>query len=280
MATTTLLANPGVYLPEPTDKRIFGLDVSSNQKMIDFQKMKAPDGFPKIQFLAMRTGISWGYVDSYFDTYWQAAKSILSIPRLAYHVMYPREDIKRQVDNMKKHFPGGVFDGDAVVNDMELVHDATRAQISAACYEFTNRLQDWSKKPVFIYTRFSFVHDYMDYWSSKYAEWMEYQLWWMAQYYGDDANGKPITKEFPTANLWIPNQLNHLKVVIHQTGAKGDGLKVGTVSKQVDTNRWCLSDTEYQEMFGINEQPPVTGEVDDEEKLSRLWNAHPELWEI
>lgn len=271
-------ANVGTYLPNIQDKRKFGLDFSSNQGMVNFAKLAKPEGFPKIEFLAMRTGISWAYKDSFFETYWNSTKSILSIPRLAYHVLYPRENIKIQVDNMKSRFPGGVFDGHGVVNDMELVHLASRSQLSEACYEFTNRLRDWAKKPVFIYTRYGFILDYMDYWSSKYVSWMKDQLWWMANYYGLDNNGNPILAEFPTNSIKVPPALKSLKLAIHQTGAKGDGWKVGTVSRQVDTNRWCLSDTEYQDLFGINQEQPEP--VDDAEKLSRLWNAHPELHQL
>lgn len=270
----SIVANPGVYLPDESDYRLFGLDISSHQGMVNFAKMAKPEGFPPIKFLAMRTGISWAYKDSLFETYWRAAQSILSIPRLAYHVLYPRENIKAQVDNMKSRFPGGIIDG-FTVNDMELIHGATKQQMSEACYEFTNRLRDWSKRPVFIYTRFGIIESNMDYWSSKYADWMEDQLWWMAGYYGKDLNGNPILKEFPTEHLSIPNQLNHLQLAIHQTGDKGDGPKVGTVSMQVDTNRWCLTDTEYRDIFGIADQIP---EYSDQEKIEALWNAHPELW--
>lgn len=270
-------ANTGTYLPEATDTRLFGLDISSNQGNVNFAMMADPIGFPPVKFVACRTGISWGYKDSWFETYWKTLGQ-LGIVRMAYHVLYPSQPAASQVENMKSRFKGGVFDGDAVVADVELDQGQSPATISASTYDFVNRLQDWAKKPVLIYSRFSWVSAYMDWWSQKYVTWFKDQMWWMAHYYGRNILGIPILKEFPTKYMDIPARLSYFNVVMHQTGEKGDGLKVGTVSKQVDTDRWTKSADEFYALFGKGEAtdpPPV--EIPDSEKLDRLWNAHPEL---
>jgi len=262
------IPNIGTYFPDPIDTRYFGMDISSNQGFVDFDKVKQHEYFPEPKFMVARTGISWAYVDSWFDTYWKFFKEKLNVVRLAYHVMYPLEDKKAQVDNMKKHFPGGVFDGDAVVNDVELVHGATRSQMSQATYEMNNRLQDWAKKPVFTYSRFGFIYEYFDLTNTFYFDWYKKQLWWMAQYYGKDLLGKPILKEFPTSKLWYPKEyMKEWKVYFHQTGEKGDGVRIGTTSKQVDTDRWCRSVAEFNNLFNVSEiipEPePIPGEPID-----------------
>jgi len=272
-------ANVGTYLPDPNDNRIFGLDLSGNQGNIDFNKTANPEGFPRVRFVACRTGISWAYKDAWFETYWKSLKEKMpSVKRIAYHVLYPSQPVIDQVNNMKSRFPNG-FDGDAVVNDLELSQDQTPTKISESCYEFTNRIRDWSKKPAIIYSRFSWVETYMDYWSLKYVNWFRDQLWWMANYYGVNWLGIPILKEYPTEKMYVPERLNDFNVIIHQTGEKGDGYKVGTVSKQVDTDRWTKSNNEFYSLFGQEEIPvdPTQPELSDDEKLGRLWTAHPEL---
>lgn len=275
-----IIANKGTYLPNLEDKRKFGLDLSGNQGNINFELMKNPIGFPKIDFVACRTGISWAYKDAWFETYWQKLLQ-MKVTRLAYHVLYCGESIKSQVENMASRFPGGKFDGDAVVNDLELHHNLDRKKISEACYEFTNRLQDWAKKPAIIYSRFGWVESYMDITTSKYIDWYAKQLWWMANYYGKNWLGQPILAEYPTSSMYIPDSLRYFDVIIHQNGEKGDGKKVGTVSNQVDTNRWTQSNERYEALFGkpvivVPEEPSIPFYT-LEEKVDKLWAVHPEI---
>lgn len=232
-----------VYVPNEKDKRKFGLDQSRYQGPMNFEKLKNYI-YPKIDFIVARSGISWGYKDAWFREFWKQYK-ILWIPRGAYHVLYPKEPIIDQVRNCSEQFDGKVFDGDVIVNDVELNHDASRKQISEAVYECNNRLQDWAKKPVLTYCRFSFITAYMDYTSSKYVDFYENSLWWMAQYLG-------VPPREDNRAILKPSLLNgiNFKVLIHQTGDKMYGPLVGTASQQQDTNRWLGTDKEFEWMWG------------------------------
>ena len=113
-----------VYVPNEKDKRKFGIDQSRYQGPMDFEKLAAYQ-WPKVDFVIARTGISWGYKDAWFREFWKQYKR-LGIPRGAYHVLYPRENIAEQVRNCSEQFEGKIFDGEVIVPDIELVHDATR----------------------------------------------------------------------------------------------------------------------------------------------------------
>ena len=242
-----------VYIPNEADKRLFGIDVSGHQGAIDFTKM-SQYAWPKIRFIAARATISWGYKDAWFKSYWRSIKEILSIPRAAYAVLYPLQSVARQVTNFAEQFDAQRFDGDIVVPDIELDHGASRAQITTAVIDFTNRLRDWAKKPAIVYSRFTWVQQFMDYQSSKAVDFIQSVPWWMAQYLAN-----PPRED--NRALVIPNALKGLRwnVVIHQTGEKAAGSLFGVSSAQLDTNRWLLGEAEFYELWGITRDTEYPG---------------------
>jgi len=250
-----------VYVPNQNDKRKFGIDQSRYQGPMDFDKLVAYQ-WPKVDFVIARTGISWGYKDAWFREFWKQYKR-LGIPRGAYHVLYPRENIAEQVRNCSEQFDGGIFDGEVIVPDVELVHGASRKQLSEATYEFANRLRDWAKKPVLIYTRFNFITGFMDYTSSKYVDFLQNELWWMAQYLGSDPD-KGIYPREDDRKVLIPSSLSGMnwKVMIHQTGDRMYGPLIGSASQQQDTNRWLGTDAEFEEMWGKSATQPEPEPID------------------
>ena len=72
----------------------FGIDVSRYQGVINWNVIAAH--VPKVEFVAIRAAVSWGYTDTYFATNWAEARRV-GIPRSAYHVFYPDEDPVRQM---------------------------------------------------------------------------------------------------------------------------------------------------------------------------------------
>lgn len=244
------MTTPGTYRPSLTDGRTFGIDISRNQGRINFDKMVA--ALPRIEFVACRTGISWGYKDSMFAIYW-AELARRKIPRMAYHVLYPAESIARQVDNFLSMFPGQRYDGEGpIVNDVELVHGVSKSALSNAAENFNKALEDRSGKEVIVYSRFGFVRDHM----AKQA-WMSKRKWWMAQYL---ATIPP--SEFQGI-LSVPNGYGDLDAWIVQTGERGDGPYYGMESNQLDTNRWLKSVEAFNSFFGLispTPQPePISG---------------------
>ncbi|MDI6769752.1 MAG: GH25 family lysozyme [Anaerolineales bacterium] len=238
------MTTPGTYRPSLIDGRTFGIDISRNQGRINFDRFLQAD--PVVEFCACRTGISWGYKDSMFAIYWDELTK-RNIPRMAYHVLYPAENIARQVDNFLSMFPGRSYDGEGpIVNDVELVHGVSKRALSNAAEAFSKALEDATGREVIVYSRFSFLRDFME----KQA-WMARRKWWMAQYL---ATTPP--SEFQ-GNLWVPSGFTDLDVWIVQTGERGDGPYYGTESAQIDTNRWLKSEIEFQALFGVKTPEPT-----------------------
>lgn len=249
------MTTPGTYRPVGGDKRKFGVDISRNQGRINFDRFLQAE--PVVEFCACRTGISWGYKDSMFAIYW-AELARRNIPRMAYHVLYPAENIARQVDNFLSMFPGRGYDGEGpIVNDVELVHGVSRRALSNAAEAFSKALEDAIGREVIVYSRFGFVRDHMEK-----QTWMARRKWWMAQYL---ATTPP--SEFQ-GNLSVPSGYSDLDVWIVQTGERGDGAYYGVESAQIDTNRWMISEADFLGMFGVKapqpdpeRQPEPTGGV-------------------
>lgn len=240
----SVIATPGTYRPASGDQRKFGVDISRNQGWVAFDRFLLAD--PVVEFCACRTGISWGYKDSMFAIYWAELKK-RAIPRMAYHVLYPAENIARQVENFLSMFPGHVYDGEGpIVNDVELVHGVSRRALSNAAEAFNKSVEDATGREVIVYSRFSFLDAYMEK-----QPWMSKRKWWMAQYL---ATAPPSENQ---GKLWAPARLNDLDVWIMQTGEKGDGPYYGAESAQIDTNRWLKSDAEFLAMFGVKAPEPA-----------------------
>lgn len=248
------MTTPGTYRPILSDARKFGVDISRNQGRIDFAKMAAAR--PTVEFVACRTGISWGYKDSMFAIYW-AELGRLKIPRMAYHVLYPAESVVRQVDNFLSMFPGQRYDGEGpIVNDVELIHGVSKRALSNAAEAFCQALEDRAGKEVIVYSRFGFVRDHMEK-----QTWMARRKWWMAQYL---ATTPP--SEFQ-GNLWVPSGLSDLDVWIVQTGERGDGPYYGMESAQLDTNRWLKSVEAFNSFFGLTTPAPQPEPVPQPEPI-------------
>lgn len=243
--------NPNsVYAPNEADKRKFGVDISRHQAPFDAIKMRDYK-YPKLDFIAVRAVISWAYKDPFFQSTWRAIKEVLQIPRAAYGVLYPGENVKNQVKNFTEQFPGGVFDGDVIVPDIELDHGQSRKKITDAAIEYSNRLQDWAKKPLIIYTRFGWISAFMDYQSGYAIDFYQANYWWIAQYLK--------TPKEDNRNLIIPKELKGIrwKTMIHQTGEKGAGKLFGVASEQIDTDRWLGTDAEFNEIWNQDTEYPI-----------------------
>ena len=220
----------------------FGIDISKYQYSSD-GKLK-PD-FDKINatcaFVAVRAGISWGYTDPWFSYSWEH----LTVPRLAYHVVYPAEDSSRQME----HFLNIVQpeESDRLVLDLELDHGYSKARITQTvndCLAYI--LENTGRYPV-IYSRALWVNQFLD------VSALPTNLdWWLAHYLA--RRPAPLYTPEKTPPPLLPKGVTQW--LIHQTGERGNGGQVGVRSYYVDTNRFNGTHAELLAYFGLGEVVP------------------------
>jgi GH25 family lysozyme M1 (1,4-beta-N-acetylmuramidase) len=245
----------------------FGIDISTYNYSDDGSKK--PD-FSKIemtcQFIAIRSGISWGYQDKWFNYSWEGSKHIC---RMAYHVLYFSEDATRQMDNLFRIL-GTSFkpEHDRLVLDCEVQHSNGKQLITATTKRCMEIIHARTEHYPIIYSRASWINNYLN------LDDLPAKELWLAQYryanpyplYTLESNPPPVLPM--GADYWL----------IHQTAEKYSGKEVGVPSHYVDSNRWNGDVMDVWEYFGYTENNPPTGiGLSLEEKVERLWQAHGEL---
>jgi GH25 family lysozyme M1 (1,4-beta-N-acetylmuramidase) len=229
----------------------FGLDVSSHQGVINWDKVAAFT--PKVRFVFIRAGQSWGWEDPQFKNNWEGAKRV-GIARGAYHVLYPGQPVARQVDNFVSIV--GEDQGElAMSGDVELTHNVIPQAYLPTMGEYLSRISDACKRPAICYTRASFIDYYvLGNGLLDPPRWFNDYDWWLAHYLlsGVEHAGPPP----------LPRGVRRDRVIIHQTSAKGDGLKAGMESAELDLNRWQeptarLTYAGYLAAYNEQTPPPV-----------------------
>jgi len=222
----------------------FGIDVSKWQGDINFDVLNN-----KAEFIGIRATVSWGYVDPKFQRNWTLAK----LPRLAYHVIYPGEDARRQTD----HFLSIVKPGehDRLVLDMELDHGYNKTRITDTLLEcLALILENTGRYPV-IYSRASWVNQFLD------VSRLPKLDWWLAGY------RKPLPPPLYTPEATpppaLPNGVDNW--LIHQTTDKGNGGEFGVASHYVDIDRWNTGNKGIAAFFGLTEELPPEPEPPEEQ---------------
>jgi len=149
----------------------FGIDMSSWQYSAD--GTQKPD-FDKVNstcdFVAVRAGISWGYTDKWFSYSW----GHLTVPRLAYHVVYPGESAIRQMEHFLRIVNPG--EHDRLVLDMELDHGYSKARITQTLYECLDFLVKETGRYPIVYSRASWINQFVD------TSQIPSEDWWLAGY--------------------------------------------------------------------------------------------------
>jgi len=229
----------------------FGIDISKYQGDINFDVLNN-----KAEFIGIRATVSWGYVDPKFQRNWSLAR----LPRLAYHVIYPGEDARRQVD----HFLNIVKPGehDRLVLDMELDHGYSKTRITDTLLEcLAQILANTGRYPV-IYSRASWVNQFLD------VSRLPKLDWWLAGY------RKPLPSPLYTPEATPPPALpkgvdNWL---IHQTAERGNGSEFGVASHYIDIDRWNGTKEQMLAYFGIGEEAPAPP-IEPPEEPVKLFDA-------
>lgn len=233
----------------------FGIDISSYQYSQDgtvkpdFAKMNST-----CDFVAVRAGISWGYTDRWFAHSW----ANITVPRLAYHVVYPNEDAKRQMIHFTNIVQSQLQDPAeeshiAYVLDMELDHGAGKAKITDTLNKCIDTLNTLTGEYPIIYSRASWINAYLD------VTQLPPVNWWLAQY----RYALPYPQYTPEAVSPPTLPKNVSSWLMHQTGEKGNGSAVGVASYYVDTDRWNGTKEQLLAFFGLTEQPEPEPEPPD-----------------
>lgn len=236
-------------MPTPGDPRRFGIDQSQYQGLTHYNVFAIAQ--PEAEYCAVRTGISWGYQDKFFPHHWGGLKDI-GVKRAPYHVLFPNEDINRQVDNMLRVTADDPGEGPPIA-DVELIHGASRQRLTDAAEAFCERLKlKYGRAPI-MYTRPYFVRDEM----VPDASWYNDYYWWMAVY---TLSGLESTE---THFLWNMNHsgiaVDVANVLFVQTSENGRGAHWGAKSIELDYDRFRGSQIQWNEVWNEVSVPPIPG---------------------
>jgi len=132
----------------------FGIDVSTYQGAINWQVIAEHD----VEFVIIRDGISWGYIDKRFAENWAGAKAV-NIPRACYHVQYPGQGAQRQFDNMMRALNGDTGEG-AIELDCELDLAQTPKTITNEILQFGELVYRETNRPMTIYSRANWINQH------------------------------------------------------------------------------------------------------------------------
>jgi len=235
-----------------------GIDISKYQYSSDGSKKPNFDIInAKCAFVGVRAGISWGYSDQWFSYTWEH----LSVPRLAYHVIYPGEDAGRQTD----HFLSIVKPGehDRLVLDMELDHGYSKARITDTLERCLVELWDETGRYPVIYSRASWVNQFLD------VSRLPKLDWWLAGY--RKRLPEPLYTPEATPPPALPKGVDNW--LIHQTCERGNGSEFGVASHYIDIDRWNGTESDIQTYFGYNTHNvylPIISVPDLQSRIEKL----------
>jgi GH25 family lysozyme M1 (1,4-beta-N-acetylmuramidase) len=223
-------------------ERAFGIDISSNQGLIDFDRFT--DGPEEVCFAAVRAGISWGYTDKFFARNWHELK-IRRVPRTAYHVLYPTENAVRQMDHFSRILSDDMGEFNLVL-DVELDHGQTKATITARVIECARIIERRTGLLPLLYSRTEWLNRF------TYPRELAFMPYWPAQYlnirqgesYAREHQGPPALP--PGFKTWM----------IHQVGGKCSPLGFGIpkppdASAYLDYNRLNGTVEQFREWAGL-----------------------------
>ncbi len=147
-------------------------------------------------------------------------------------------------------------------------------QISERAHALAELAHDWCQKPVVIYTRASFVAEY----APQAASWLGNWPLWLAFYpYASgrvSVNWQTLKTHYlpPVAQPPLPAGCNDW----HFWQFSGDKFMLPGCQTPLDLNFYNGS---RQELYAWLQQPMPAAVVTMEEKVRRLWQAHPVLWQ-
>ena len=227
----------------------FGIDLSryntspDGKTKVDFDLIAAHE--LEVVFIAMRAGISWGYQDPWFATYFEEAGRI-GRARLAYHVLYPGESAQAQMDNYFRILGDADLSRTPLVLDLELDHGQTISQITRCTVDSLNLIQARTGRTSIIYSRAGWVNQHLRVGDLPPVH------WWLAQYRWP--RPYPLyTPEYPCPPA-LPAGVETW--LAHQTAARGASIGA-KATYFMDYDRWHGDKADVLNFIGNVPQPVI-----------------------
>ena len=238
-----------------TDNRAFGIDVSHYDGLLNWKAVL--EHVPEVTFIGYRATISWGYRDPFFLANWKDG-GIHAIPRLAYHVVYPGEDVLRQVDNLFAALDKVLLPTDKIVLDVELDHGINKTNITNSVLKHADLCKKRTGEYPILYSRASWLNQF------TYPVELTHLKLWLAQYLSKPALAKYANEM--TTSPTLPAGFNNY--LIHQTGDKLPPFCSTTTKSYQDYDRWNGTKEDVRAFFGIANVPEVP-EVDPLDEIEK-----------
>ncbi|KUK92350.1 MAG: Lysozyme M1, partial [Anaerolineaceae bacterium 46_22] len=204
---------------------------------------------PEVSFIAMRSGVSWGYQDPWFPFYMAEAKRINRV-RLAYHVLFPGENPISQMDNFFKILGDIDYQKVPLVLDLELDHGQSKRRITDTTADAVNIIIKRTGTKPFIYSRASWINQFLI------VSELPPVYWWLAQYRWP-LPYPLFTPEYPTPPT-LPASLHSSSGVttwtIHQTANRGASIGAKAMHF-MDYNRFNGTKDQLLKFAGHAQQP-------------------------
>ncbi len=219
----------------------FGIDLSRYNVSADLKSWPNFDligqHVPKVSFVAMRAGVSWGYRDPAFKRFYEESTRIGACV-LPYHALYPGEPALKQMNHFLRILEGIDLETVRLVLDVELVHEQSRLMITntlLACLELLE--QETGRYPI-VYSRAMWIDEHVHISALPKVD------WWLAQYYARRP-WPEYTPEFPCPPR-MPKGVDTW--LIHQTAERSPA--IGGVGHFMDYDRWNGTEAELLAYFG------------------------------
>jgi GH25 family lysozyme M1 (1,4-beta-N-acetylmuramidase) len=251
----------------------FGIDISQHnasydgKRMPDFDLIQAHE--PKVRFIAMRTGLSWGYRDTLFERYFSEAWRI-GVCVLPYHVLYPGEDAVRQMDFFLTILKEVDLDQVRLALDLELDHGRSKAQITRMLNECLRYLKSRTGRYPIVYSRALWINEFLE------VEDLPKLDWWLAQYIRSYESPE-FTPEYPCPPM-LPRGVRQW--LIHQTSQRAPA--IGGLGHYMDYNRWNGSLEQLWAYFGRNKPRLAACPLDSFpcERAGLVWQEEAVMQEV
>jgi hypothetical protein len=239
---------PFYFRPNPKYPQLLGLDMSQAQAKVpehfDFAKLLAYAD-PRINFLWLRSGISWGYADPLFP-YFRAMAEAFALPWASYHVFYPTQPIVRQLDNWSRILGDDPGDGPHAL-DIELKMGTTRSEMTRATDLAVDSAARRFERTMTIYSRPYFIRDCF----VPGADFFDNVWWWLTCWWfsGVERNPLDIYKVLAERTM-LPVGIPRNRVIAVQTTKMGQARTFGSArSHALDYDRWVAPLSQFNALW-------------------------------